>query len=717
MTGAERGTTSVSANYQKLRSLLQELFQLDQADLDFGIYRIMNQKREEVVRFLDKDLLPQVKKAFEAYRPADKAILQEQLDQAIQQANSLGVDPEQTNKVKELRQKIAESAVDVTALENEVFSHLTNFFRRYYSDGDLVSLRRFRKEGNEAFAIPYDGEEVKLHWANTDQYYVKSSENFRDYTFMIAGGKRVRVHLVAATTEQDNNKEAQGKERRFVLCADEPLREENGELYISFEYRPTDGEKQEELNQQAIQRILQAKGFDPWAQELSRLAPTDKNKDRTLIEKHLKKYTDLNKFDYFIHKDLGAFLRRELDFFIKNEVMHLDDIEHELAPRVEQYLSQIRVIRFIAHKIIAFLEQLENFQKKLWLKKKFVAQTNYCITLDRVPEELYTEIAKNDAQREEWVRLFSIDEIKKDLHSPGYSKPLKVAFLKAQPHLPISTRHFDRAFVSRLLQSLDDLSCLDGVLLHSENLHALRLMKPLVRGSIRFIYIDPPFNTGDDGFLYKDNYQHSSWASLLYDRLAVAHSLLTPDGTIAVSIDQEEIALLRLLMDSLFGHDNLISLITVKRGSVTGHKAINPGVVNISEYVLVYAKNRKAWSGNAVYSQRDRDTRYSTFVTNPTKPESKWEFIPLLDAVATHHHLSRDKLKDTFGDGLEEVVVRFVAEHGDSVIRLADVNVGGVGEDFRAAVAESRKSVDKVILHKREGYPDVSVEWSAHTVL
>jgi adenine-specific DNA-methyltransferase len=310
MTGAERGTTSVSANYQKLRSLLQELFQLDQADLDFGIYRIMNQKREEVVRFLDKDLLPQVKKAFEAYKPADKAILQDQLEQAIQQANSLGVDPEQTNKVKELRQKIAESAVDVTALENEVFSYLTNFFRRYYTDGDFLSLRRY-KEG--VYAIPYEGEEVKLHWANADQYYVKSTETFRDYTFVIPGGKRVRARLVAAAAEQDNNKEAQGKERRFVLRADEPLKEENGELYISFEYRPTEGkDKQDDLNRQAIQQILNAKGFEKWAQELTRLAPTEKNKDRTVLEKHLTQYTARNTFDYFVHKNLGGFLSGKL---------------------------------------------------------------------------------------------------------------------------------------------------------------------------------------------------------------------------------------------------------------------------------------------------------------------------------------------------------------------------------------------------------------------
>ena len=139
-----------------------------------------------------------------------------------------------------------------------------------------------------------------------------------------------------------------------------------------------------------------------------RLAPTEKNPGRTLLEKHLGDYTARNSFDYFIHKDIGGFLRRELDFYIKNEIMHLDDIEAEDAPRVEQYLAKIKAIRAIARKIIDFLEQLENFQKKLWLKKKFVVETNYCVTLDRVAESLYPEIAANDAQRSEWVNLLPL---------------------------------------------------------------------------------------------------------------------------------------------------------------------------------------------------------------------------------------------------------------------------------------------------------------------
>jgi len=137
---------TVAKNFEKFQKLLEELFQLDQADLDFGIYRIMNQKRDEVVRFLEKDLLPQVKEAFSHYKSADKATLQAELEKAIEQAMGLGVDPETTAKVKDLRDQMADSSVDVTALENEVFSHLYNFFRRYYHEGDFISLRRY-KEG------------------------------------------------------------------------------------------------------------------------------------------------------------------------------------------------------------------------------------------------------------------------------------------------------------------------------------------------------------------------------------------------------------------------------------------------------------------------------------------------------------------------------------------------------------------------------------------
>ena len=131
----------MSQNFDKLKAKLLELFMLDQPDLDFGIYRIMNSKRAEITQFLDSDLLPQVQQAFAEYTSADKSHLEVELNEAIEQAKALGVDPETAPAVKELRAKLSE-AVDVTALENEVYSDLYSFFRRYYKDGDFLSLRR-----------------------------------------------------------------------------------------------------------------------------------------------------------------------------------------------------------------------------------------------------------------------------------------------------------------------------------------------------------------------------------------------------------------------------------------------------------------------------------------------------------------------------------------------------------------------------------------------
>jgi adenine-specific DNA-methyltransferase len=299
--------------------------------------------------------------------------------------------------------------------------------------------------------------------------------------------------------------------------------------------------------------------------------PTEKNPGRTLLEKHLADYTARNSFDYFIHKEIGGFLRRELDFFIKNEIMHLDDIEDEQAPRVEQYLAKVKAIRAIARKIISFLEQLENFQKKVWLKKKFVVETNYCITLERVPESLYQEIASSDAQRAEWVRLFAIDEIKADLAKPGYSVPLKLEFLSANPFLVLDTKFFTREFKDKLLSDTKTLGgaatldeATDGLLLNSENFQALQLLQTRYRQHVRAIYIDPPYNTDASAILYKNDYKHSSWISLVACRCAIARQFLPEEGIQCVAIDDIEFHLLRSLLGDLFGEENFLGVAAVR---------------------------------------------------------------------------------------------------------------------------------------------------------
>jgi adenine-specific DNA-methyltransferase len=547
--------------YGKLKELLRELFQFDRDDLDFGIYRIMNQKRAEVSKFLDQDLLPQVKEAFSEYRAGEAAQVRDELARIEKTLGDAGVTAESSPKYLALKERLAETS-DLAALENEVYSDLYTFFRRYYKNGDFISLRRY-KPG--VYAVPYEGEEVKLHWANADQYYVKTAENFRNYRFELEGVGYVNFDLVAAATERDNNKPTNGKERRFVLREEDPVEEVDGELRVYFEYRPHPG-KQEDLRDQARDVIFENVSGE-WKTGLAEPKPTQSNKKRTLLEKHLAEYTARNTFDYFIHKDLGGFLRRELDFFLKSEVLHIDDLDTENERRVEQYLSKLKVIKRIGHKIIAFLAQIEDFQKKLFLKKKFVVRSDYCLTLDNVPEELYEEIAANDAQYAEWERLFAISEIPANLENGGSQRSTE--WLKANKYLVLDTKFFDQDFKDRLLSSIEDLDeKTDGLLINSENFQALNLLQDRYREQVKCVYIDPPYNSKTTEILYKNTYKHSSWLSLMDNRLALSKQLAAVDGSHIVAIDENEQEVLgRLLSVHFEGYEKIcVTVVHNKKG-------------------------------------------------------------------------------------------------------------------------------------------------------
>ncbi len=599
----------MSAKLDQLKAKLRELFQLDRPDLDFGFYRVMHAKQHEIDTFLDRDLLPQVQAALASLKPDGSA----ELDEAVKQAKALGMDPDTVPRVRELREKYG-AAADPAKTEDEIYSHLLRFFSRYYDNGDFISMRRY-KAG--VYAIPYEGEEVVLHWANKDQYYIKSSENLRDYTVKLtaaADAPRLHFKLVEADVEKDNVKAADDKKRVFIFNPDKTEILPDS-VSFGFEYRPDpEGRKQESQIAACVDHVKsRLADFGEFATLLLALAPTEKRRDRTVLEKHLCDYTSKNTMDYFIHKDLGGFLRRELDFYIKNEVMHLDDIEHDAAPRVEQYLAQVRVIRAVARKIVDFLAQLEDFQKRLWLKKKFVVQTDWCITLDRVPEELYPQIAQNDVQLREWVKLGFIEEAQipalkqwlikcaaegknferkaapKDLfgkQDSSFSLPPSAFSL----YMVIDTAFFNVAFKQKLLAAIEDIDAqTDGLLIHSENFQALNLLQERCRRQVKCITIDPPYNRLGDGFPYKDNYQHASWLSMMFDRLLPATALLSQEGALFSNIDENERDNLKTVLDLTLGYGNRVEeLIWVQN---TTHSQ-SPLYSTNHEYVEVYAANK-----------------------------------------------------------------------------------------------------------------------------
>lgn len=534
---------------QKFRDILAEILQLDQAELDFGIYRIMNQKRKDIEAFLNNRLVPEVTKILKAQTVA---------------------------------------GTDISAMENEVFSHLAKFFSRYYEGGDFISKRRYK---DDAYAIPYSGEEVKLYWANADQYYIKTSEYFKNYSFVLPTSRR-KIHFVLrdADTEQNNNKAANNMERRFQLCEEDCIAEDDCELNIFFTYElMPKTTKQDALIKDAEAKIISsfAEGkYADFAELVNEKVPTEKNKERTLLMKHLQDYTAKNNFDYFIHKDLGGFLCRELDFYIKNEVMFLDDLD---ATHIMEHLAQVKAIKLVGEKIITFLAQLEDFQKKLWLKKKFVVGCDYCITLDRIPRTLYSEIIANDAQRKEWVRLFAIDEIKGDMMTEGYSEPLTEKFLEDNPFLVLDTKFFSAEFKHKLVGSMEkvDEEC-NGLLINSENFQALELLQDKYRETVRGMYYDPPYNTKSNEFIYKDSFRHSSWMSMMENRLALSSNLLNKYGAIMVSCDENENTNLKTVLNDVFSEENFLTDIIWQGGGKNDQKYFSIS----HEYIQLFLKNK-----------------------------------------------------------------------------------------------------------------------------
>ncbi|MCO7067648.1 site-specific DNA-methyltransferase [Vibrio paracholerae] len=598
------------SKYNELTKKLKEIFQIDRPELDFGIYRILNARADEINDYLDNKLKAKIQTALADAGNANKAELEQQLQAAIKAATDAGFEPEQSPKVQELKGQLEAAASGASEHENAVFSHLLTFFSRYYDNGDFISKRRYK---GDTYAIPYAGEEVMLHWANKDQYYIKSGENFANYSFKLDDGRKVSFKLLAADTAKDNRKDNDA-DRRFVLIEphtrtklDEDGEEyeqayqavevvkttelvngesvENEELVIHFEYKAMKkGTKQDALVQNAITTILADSEVQQHWIELTKRAPTEKNPNRTELERHLTTYTQRNTADYFIHKDLGGFLSNELDFYIKNEVMNLDNVQNaEVFSNIEKQLRMIQCLRSVSQEIITFLAQIENFQKKLWNKRKFVSSSEYLVTLDKVPEHLYSIICGNDKQWGQWKGLGLVNTKVEN----------KLDWLEKHPGLSVDTSLFNEEFKADLLSSFDDLDQeMTGIMLNSDNYQALNAIKNKFKGKVSSVYIDPPYNTSASEILYKNSYKHSSWLSMMQDRLNVGKELMSDEATQCATIDDAEFNELNLLISEIFGQDNITGIVPIK---------INPsgrpterGFALTHEYAIFSGRTEKA---------------------------------------------------------------------------------------------------------------------------
>lgn len=603
----------------QLKGFLNQLFQFDSQDLDFGVYKILHYKRKEIANFIDQLLVDKVKEQLQTLSADESKQIKEQIadlekDDIIKGWLEAEGDEKKTlekfgkdkiNQYKELKAKATEATVSVET-ENQIYNHLTLFFSRYYDKGDFISKRRFGK--NEKYMVPYNGEETHFHWANHDQYYIKSSETFNHYAFKVQttdGNLVVNFKLHNAQLEQGNVKadepnfflladkapeikEKDDSELNFVLANKQPDVSEK-EITIYFEYRPLADDEKKKVKGNSKQDNLDEIAFEYLKKEFSTnplFANLWKEQEgKPLLLKKLQHYTRKNKHDFFIHKNLQRFLERELDYYIKSELVNVDDLyvtdSDTHFDRLKHNLKTIKVFKSIADTIIAFVSQIEDFQKKLWEKKKFVLSTEWVITIDRLVEyigeeaakPILDEVIKNDKQVAEWKELFgekalpkNKDDFKADLHD--WRK------------LPIDTVHFSYGFKQELLNLLSkhiDLTESDGLVVNSDNYHGIENLRTLYFRGINCIYIDPPYNTNATPIIYKNAFKDSSWLSLIQNRLINAVDLLNLNfGCFSIAIDDNELYNLgKLLQSNLSEFDTHQAIVNHYPGSGTGRSNVS----------------------------------------------------------------------------------------------------------------------------------------------
>jgi len=248
----------------------------------------------------------------------------------------------------------------------------------------------------------------------------------------------------------------------------------------------------------------------------------------------------------------------------------------------------------------------------------------------------------------------------------------------------------------------------ENLLIQGDNLLALKALLPFYRGRVKCIYADPPFNTEQAFPDYDDKLEHSQWLTMLFPALELQRELLTPDGTLFIHIDDNELGYLIAIADEVMHRKNRVGIVTFKQGAATGHKAINPGMVNTTNFILVYAKDKACWKPNRLFTGRERDKRYGSFLVNPDDHFTQWRLITLSAAFAAAKGKKITELRRELGPQvLEEQLNEFVIAHAGQVVQPVRPDYNAVSEAAQKLIDQSLAEPRKMFLLERAGYSDM----------
>lgn len=444
-------------------------------------------------------------------------------------------------------------------LNHSIYTKLYNFFSSYLNETGTPFFYDTPMHKNIYAKVYTNSKDTSLFYKTQNLYYVKSDTLYHD----------------AEITSQDSKYTFIFDTSHFIPNADNAKNkaifkfaiEENIRIYVL-----NDKESLKELP-----NVFKQNSSDLSDEFIKSLKDKKIQLQEEEIKKILSSYKRQNEIDFFIHKNARAFLQEQFNLWLCNYV--LDDITQWRQEKIEE----LNTLKKVAFAIIDLIADFEDELKAIWCKPKFAKNVHYVFSLDRIDSALLDSVINDEgfkAQIKEWQELRLIDE----------SFDIKNINDEKYKFLPIDTKHFSKAIKYKILSTFEDIeSTLNGELIKSDNFQALNTLLPKYQNKVDLIYIDPPYNTGGDGFVYTDKFNHSSWLTMMNNRLDLAKEFLKNSGSIFISIDDNEQARLKILCDEMFGEENFVANIVWRKRAGGGNDSNH--IATEQEYINIYAKN------------------------------------------------------------------------------------------------------------------------------
>ncbi len=445
------------------------------------------------------------------------------------------------------------------SFREEMFDKLYDFFKRYFSESGSIYFRHTPLHNNVYEKVYTDDRDVMLFWKTHMLYYVKTDRLFNSMDVDV-DGTAFFFDVSAMELKRSN-------EKRELMYAFKSYT--GGKILLTVAY----SERGRKTKTEEIVRAVGAQLIAPLREET--------------LERAFRVFEKQSEVDYFINKNARAFLKEQFDLWLYQYVFAGESAWTEMR------LRQLQAIKGIAYRIIDFIAQFEDELVRVWNKPKFVLNSHYVITLDKIANAKTSEVSKTSevwrkifahkgmqAQKQEWKELGMVDNLR-DL-----SGLQDLTGLGKYQFLPLDTRHFPDLELD-ILALFDDVdAALDGWLIHSENYQALVTLLPKFREKVQAIYIDPPYNTDAGPIDYANDYRNSSWLSLMENRLAFSKQFLSQAGILCVTIDDYQVHELAKILDGTFDRANQLGIVVI-RNNPSGRSTVK-GFSVCHEYAFFY---------------------------------------------------------------------------------------------------------------------------------